>query len=79
MGGSGLRYWNLLQLRSSDFGQRTGHKGTYNALTAGITWKPRKWLFIRPELRFDHFYGGEPAFEDRHSLFTATQDVLIRW
>ena len=60
-------------------GQRTGFKGLYTALTAGLTWKPRNWLFLRPELRFDHNCGAEGPYEGKHSLFTAMQDVIVRW
>jgi hypothetical protein len=60
-------------------GQRTGLRGVYTTLTAGLTFKPRKWLYLRPELRFDHNYGPVGPYEGRHSLFNAIQDVISRW
>jgi hypothetical protein len=59
-------------------GQRTGFAGLYSTLTAGVSVRPRPWLVFRPELRYD--YNGESRpFEDRHGLFTATADVILRW
>jgi hypothetical protein len=59
-------------------GQRTGFKGLYTAATAGVTFKPRPWIWLRPEVRYD--YNGESRpFQDKHSLFTATFDVVLRW
>jgi hypothetical protein len=60
-------------------GQRTGFRGVYTTLTAGLTFRPTKWLYLRPELRFDHNYGPAGPYEGRHSLFTALQDVVVRW
>jgi hypothetical protein len=59
-------------------GQRTGFEGLYTALTAGLTFKPHRALWLRPEVRFD--YNGESRpFEGKHGLFTATMDVILRW
>ena len=59
-------------------GQRTGFTGLYTALTAGVTFKPYKSVIFRPEVRYD--YNGESRpFEDKHGLFTATADVILRW
>jgi hypothetical protein len=59
-------------------GQRTGFAGLYTALTAGVNVRPRPGVIFRPELRYD--YNGESRpFEDRHGLFTATADVILRW
>jgi hypothetical protein len=60
-------------------GQRTGFKGLYTALTAGFTFKPRNWLFLRPEVRFDHNCGATGPYEGKHNLFTVCQDVVVRW
>jgi Putative beta-barrel porin-2, OmpL-like. bbp2 len=60
-------------------GQRTGFAGLYSAITAGLTFKPVNWLFLRPELRFDHFYNAPGPFEDHHSLGTFAFDVIVRW
>jgi hypothetical protein len=60
-------------------GQRTGFKGLYASLTAGLTFKPWNWLFLRPELRYDHNCGATGPFEGRHNLYTLAQDVIVRW
>jgi len=59
-------------------GQRTGFKGLYSSLTAGLAFKPRPWLSLRPELRYDR-NGESRPFEGRHDLFVATFDVVLRW
>jgi hypothetical protein len=59
-------------------GQRTGFRGLYVAPTVGLTFKPWKSLWLRPELRYDYNTESRP-FEDRHGLFTATTDVVVRW
>ena len=59
-------------------GERTGFPGLYTALTSGLSFKPRKDVNFRPELRYD--YNEESRlFEDRHGLFTATADGILRW
>jgi hypothetical protein len=59
-------------------GQRTGFPGLYTALTTGLTFKPSRYLWLRPEARFD--YNGESRpFEGNHALLTATMDVIVRW
>jgi hypothetical protein len=59
-------------------GQRTGFVGLYSALTAGVMFKPFKWMSLRPEVRYDYNSESRP-FEDKHGLFTATMDLLVRW
>jgi hypothetical protein len=59
-------------------GQRTGFKGLYTALTAGITFRPRKSIILRPELRYDYNEESRP-FENHHGLFTAATDLILRW
>jgi hypothetical protein len=59
-------------------GQRTGFKGLYTALTAGLNYRPRKDIILRPEIRYDDNDTTRP-FEGRHDLFTAAFDVLVRW
>jgi hypothetical protein len=71
-----------LEFFDDEQGQRTGFKGLYTALTAGVSFVPhtsaRKSIVIRPELRYD--YNGESRpFEDHHGLFTATTDLILRW
>jgi hypothetical protein len=59
-------------------GQRTGFQGLYTALTAGLTFKPHRAIWLRPEVRYDYNDESRP-FEGKHGLFTATMDVLLRW
>lgn len=59
-------------------GQRTGFKGLYTALTAGLKFQPNKHLTVRPELRYDHNDRSRP-FEGDNDLFTAAADVILRW
>src|SRR5262249_25139954 len=59
-------------------GQRTGFKGLYTAVTTGLLYKPKSWLWLRPEIRYD--YNGESRpFEGNPSLFTAAFDFILRW
>lgn len=59
-------------------GQRTGFSGLYATLTAGVQFRPRKDVIIRPEFRYDYNSDSRP-FESRHGLFTAATDVILRW
>jgi hypothetical protein len=59
-------------------GQRTGFEGLYVAATAGVSFKPRKDVIFRPEIRYDYNLQSRP-FEDKHGLFTATADLILRW
>jgi hypothetical protein len=58
-------------------GQRTGFRGTYTAATAGVLYKPWPWLWLRPEVRFDH--NDARPFEGKPNLFTATANAIVRW
>jgi hypothetical protein len=59
-------------------GQRTVFPGLYTTLTTGLSFKPRKSITFRPELRYDYNTESRP-FEGRHGLFTAAADVILRW
>jgi hypothetical protein len=59
-------------------GQRTGFPGLYVTPTAGLQFRLRKGLILRPELRYDYNVQSRP-FEGKHDLFTATGDVVVRW
>ncbi|HEV3142378.1 MAG TPA: outer membrane beta-barrel protein, partial [Gemmataceae bacterium] len=59
-------------------GQRTGFAGLYTAVTAGVSFKPRRGIIIRPEIRYDVNANSRP-FENRASLFTAATDCILRW
>jgi hypothetical protein len=58
-------------------GQRTGTSGLYTSISGGMTYKPKSWLWVRPELRLDHNdnrpFAGDPV------LFTAALDVMVKW
>jgi hypothetical protein len=59
-------------------GVRTGGKGLYTAITQGFTWKPKPWLYVMPELRYDYAARSRP-FEGDHDLFTAALGFIVRW
>ena len=59
-------------------GQRTGFPGLYIAPTAGVTFKPNKYIALRPEVRYDYNTESRP-FEGKHDVFTAAMDLLVRW
>lgn len=59
-------------------GNRTGFAGEYRTSTLGFTWKPERWLTVRPELRFDDHDGAAP-FEGRNHLTTATLNGYVKW
>jgi hypothetical protein len=59
-------------------GQRTGFPGLYTAATAGVTYKPTPYLWLRPEVRYDTNAESRP-FEGKPGVFTATTNVLLRW
>lgn len=59
-------------------GQRTGSRGLYTAITAGLNIKPEPWLMIRPEVRYDNNNKSRP-FDGSANLFTAALDVVVRW
>ena len=59
-------------------GNRTNFKGRYTTLTAGLSFKPGRSITFRPEIRYDYNTDSRP-FENRHGLFTAAADVILRW
>ena len=67
--------WNSL---TTSRASARGFAGLYTALTTGLTFKPWKWIIVRPELRYDYNAESRP-FDDKHDLFTAASDVIIRW
>jgi hypothetical protein len=40
--------------------QRCGSSASYYAVTAGLNWKPVKWLNLRPNVRYDWVDGNAP-------------------
>jgi hypothetical protein len=59
-------------------GQRTGFKGLYTEVATGFQYQPRKAVIFRPELRYD-YNGYSRPFEDKHDVFTAAFDTIVRW
>jgi hypothetical protein len=59
-------------------GFRTGTETLYSANTLGMTWKPKPWLYIMPEVRYDYATKGTP-FDGRRDLFTASIGTILRW
>ena len=67
-----------VELFNDEQGFRTGTSGLYTAVTAGLTWKPTPWLWVMPEVRYDHNSDGRP-FEGNDDMFTATIGAILRW
>ena len=59
-------------------GNRTGFAGVYDSVTLGLSWKPEKWLLVRPELRHDRNDASAP-FEGKDHISTATIDVVAKF
>jgi hypothetical protein len=61
-----------------DRGAATGVADTYYEATLGLITKPRPWLWVRPEARYDWVRGGHP-FNDgtRASQLTLAFDVIV--
>ena len=61
-------------------GTATGDAGTYYETTLGLIYKPKPWLWIRPEARYDWVEGANP-FSDgtRNNQLTASVDVIIQF
>jgi hypothetical protein len=59
-------------------GNRTGFKGLYTAITAGVNFQVRKEILFRPEIRYDYNDETRP-FDGHHGVFTAAADVIVRW
>lgn len=60
------------------FANYTQQGSNYYAITAGLSYKPAKWLNLRPNLRYD-FTDDARAFSNgtRQSQFLMTADVVI--
>lgn len=59
-------------------GQRTGYEGLYTVIAAGFKYTPTRSVIFRPEVRYDYNNGSRP-FSNRHGLFTASADLILRW
>ena len=72
------RHTGRLEFFDDVQGQRTGFKGLYTALTAGLTYKPLPYLWFRPELRYDDNAESRP-YEGKPNLFTAALNLMLKW
>jgi hypothetical protein len=63
----------------NDFdGNRTGFRGLYRTLSAGLTMSPEPWLQITPEVRGDYIGSSRP-FNGKHYVLTAVLGATILW
>ena len=59
-------------------GDRTGSADTYYEMTLGAIYKPKDYIWIRPEARYDWAQFGKPYSNDtRSSQFTLGFDVIF--
>jgi hypothetical protein len=71
------------ELFDDEEGLRTGFLGLYTEATAGLTFKPRGDVWIRPEVRYD-YNGNSRAFNNnhdspQHDQLSAACDLILRW
>lgn len=61
-----------------DGGQRTGFRDTFYEQTLGLIYKPKPWLWVRPEARYDWSQFTHPYFDGtKKSQFTIAADVIL--
>ncbi len=64
-------------------GWRTGYATTYLSHTIGFVHYFTKWLFVRPEIRYDYTVGGKSirAYDmgTKKNQFSAASDIIIRF
>ncbi len=59
-------------------GARTGSANTYNEITLGLIYKPKDYIWVRPEARYDWVPHGDPYSNGtRGSQFTLGFDVIF--
>jgi hypothetical protein len=58
-------------------GNRTGTNGLYQSYTLGHTWKPKSWLNIRPEARYD--FNNNAPFDGKKDFFGFTINAQLLW
>ncbi len=61
-------------------GAATGIHNNYFEMTAGIQYRPRDWLWFRPEIRYDTSFPN-PAYNDQtvRNQLTLGFDVILLW
>ncbi|MSV46002.1 MAG: outer membrane beta-barrel protein, partial [Actinobacteria bacterium] len=54
---------------------------SYYAMTAGVNWEPRKWLMVRPEVRYDWSQAQINPFDNgqRTNQFLLGFDMVIQF
>jgi hypothetical protein len=86
----GLAHWFLYKLSDKStgvfrsevfwdpYGMATGVASTYYEMTVGVQWRPRPWLWVRPEARYDWSQFAHP-FSDgtRKSQLTLAVDAIV--
>lgn len=61
-----------------DGGQRTGFRDTFYEQTLGLIYKPKPWLWVRPEARYDWSQFTHPYFDGtKKSQFTIAADIIL--
>jgi hypothetical protein len=62
------------------FRYSAGEAGYY-AVTAGLNWRPLRWLTVRPEVRYDWADSASPAFNmgTKDNQFLAGADFVIQF
>ena len=61
-------------------GAATGVAGLYDEMTIGLIYKPKPWLWIRPEARYDWAPYSKPYSDGtRSSQFTLAFDIIVQF
>jgi len=72
-------FWRS-ELFGDPYGAATGLADTYYEITLGCRYKPKQWLWIRPEARYDWVQTGHPySAGTRSSQLTLSFDVIFLW
>jgi hypothetical protein len=67
-----------VELFKDEDGYRTGTRGLYTSVSYGLTWKPKEWMSIKPEVRYDYNTNGPFEGGDRN-LFIGGLSCIFRW
>ena len=80
----GTRVLGLGNLDCQGWDGLPGFNGSFTSLTAGLNWKPKANVVLRPEVRWDWYngstnLGGELPFDDGNSSsqFTLATDLIV--